>query len=133
MTPEQLASCVDLNPGPRSESHLLANFQSHYFENTKTAIFEEAVRKSWKNMKVWALYGDEAPWQVIHSVFELNKMAKSELVKGVMFQTCSLKGANHFVSRIGPRVPHGIHHTYSQPFWDNPPQAILGFSYCIKN
>jgi len=114
MTPEQIAEYIDPQPALRSENYLLTTFQPQFLETTKRAIFDYTVRESWPDMKVWVLYGDAAPWAVPYAASELMRMA-IEIRNEELFSTHILPGANRF------------------SFWDNPPQAIDGYLYCMEN
>ena len=103
MTPEEIAACVDSATELRSERYLITTFQPHFFESAKKAIFDQTLRDSWKNMKVWVLYGDKSPWHMPFSAFELSRMAK-EMGKENLIHTHVLEGANHFVRCLLPHL-----------------------------
>lgn len=94
MTQEVLFSVTDFAPGSKCETILVEPaFENILAAQTEKALFDQATRKEWGGTKFWHIYGSANTWNIIYSVWILEKKAGPS---GLNFKL--MEGANHLVS-----------------------------------
>lgn len=93
MTTEEILSVADFVPGPKCETIWVSPVFVNVLANQTKVLFDPQVRKDWKGVTVWHIYGDMNSWIVLYAVQKFKQWAKPGEINFKVVER-----ANHFVS-----------------------------------
>ncbi|KAF8828365.1 hypothetical protein HHX47_DHR4000805 [Lentinula edodes] len=110
---DDLVKIIDLSPGARCDTHLC---QTPYLavekEVANKALYDPDIRAAWKTMKIWAMFGDKNPWNIIYCWWTWEAESKAADRKDPAIHFTVNEGANHFF------------------MWDNPNGCMDKLEHC---
>ncbi|KAF9466349.1 Alpha/Beta hydrolase protein [Collybia nuda] len=111
MTQEELFSVADFVSGSKCETILVEPaFEKILATQTEKALFDQATRKEWGGAKFWHIYGSANSWNIIYSVWCLEKK-----VGPLDLNFKLMEGANHLF------------------MWEDPARALDFLQECISS
>jgi hypothetical protein len=110
MTTEELFSMTDFSAGTKGETIICEPpFVKPLTQMRHKALFNLETRNAWGNPKMWHLYGLSSTWNVLLSVWILEKedeAFRKAYNVGPYINFKPIEGANHFVSISPFRLCH---------------------------